>query len=153
ASSTCRISTIRLAQAVGNPEPMSTHTSARAECAFSVETWDEQTFSDADGQLKLTHASVRKTFQGDLEGEGTLQYLMFYGAHDQTRVIGLERVQGKLGGKTGSFVLEHIGGDDGSEARGRVTVLAGSGTGELTGLRGSGEAVATRSGDYRMTLD
>lgn len=132
---------------------MTTHTATRARCTFSVQSWDEQTFSEVDGQLKLTHASVTKTFAGDLEGEGTLQYLMFYGPRDQTRVIGLERVQGKLGGKAGTFVLEHMGGDDGSEARGRVTVLAGSGTGELTALRGSGEAVATRTGDYTMTLD
>lgn len=132
---------------------MTTHTTARARCTFSVQTWDEQTFSEVDGQLKLTRTSVTKTFEGDLEGTSTLQYLMFYGPQDQTHVLGLERVQGQLGGKTGSFVLEHIGGDDGSEARGRVTVLAGSGTGELTGLRGSGEAVATRTGDYTMTLD
>jgi hypothetical protein len=138
---------------VGYSGRMNTHTTARAQCAFSVQSWDEQPFSDVDGQLKLTHASVKKTFQGDLEGEGTLRYLMFYGAQDQTRVIGLERIQGKLGGKTGSFVLEHTGGDDGSQARGQVTVLPGSGTGELASLRGSGEAVATRTGDYHMTLD
>jgi Protein of unknown function (DUF3224) len=132
---------------------MATPATARARCTFSVQSWDEQTFSDVDGQLKLTHTSTMKTFHGDLEGEGALQYLMFYGPHDQTRVIGLERVQGELAGKAGSFVLEHIGGDDGSEARGTVTVLPGSGTGQLNGLRGSGEAVATRTGEYTMTLD
>ncbi|MHB8620999.1 MAG: DUF3224 domain-containing protein, partial [Chloroflexota bacterium] len=93
------------------------------------------------------------TFQGDLEGQGTLQYLMFYGPDQQTRVLGIERVSGRLGGKSGSFVLEHAGGDDGSEARGAVTVLPGSGTGELAGIRGSGEAVASREGEMTMTLD
>ena len=125
----------------------------RAQCTFTVQNWEEQPFSEVNGQLKLTRASVTKTFAGDLVGEGQLQYLMFYGPSDQTHVIGLERIQGTLGGKTGTFVLEHIGGDDGNEARGRVTILAGSGTGELAGLRGSGEALATRSGEYTMTLE
>jgi hypothetical protein len=132
---------------------MTTRTTAHARCTFGVTRWDEQTFSDVDGQLKMTHATVGKSFQGDLEGEGTLQYLMFYGPGEQTRVIGLERIQGTLGGRRGSFVLEHIGGDDGNEARGTVTVLAGSGTGELSGLRGSGEAVANRAGEMSMVLD
>jgi len=127
---------------------MSTH----AKCTFTVQGWDEKTISDVEGQLKMTHTNVAKTFQGDLEGQATLQYLMFYGPNEQTRVIGIERVTGKLGGKTGSFVLEHNGGDDGSEARGALSILPRSGTGELAGIRGSGETIATRKGELTMTL-
>ncbi|MFI5267961.1 MAG: DUF3224 domain-containing protein [Chloroflexota bacterium] len=128
---------------------MTTH----AKCTFTVQSWDEKTISEVDGQLKTTHTNVAKTFQGDLEGQATLQYLMFYGPNEQTRVLGIERITGKLGGKSGSFVLEHIGGDDGKEARGTVTILAGSGTSELAGIRGSGEGLATRQGELTMTLD
>ncbi|HUZ76322.1 MAG TPA: DUF3224 domain-containing protein [Chloroflexota bacterium] len=124
-----------------------------ATCTFTIQGWDEQTFSEADGALKMTHTSVSKTFHGDLEGQGTLRYLMFYGPNEQTRVLGLERVSGRLGGKSGSFVLEHLGGDDGSEARGAIAILPGSGTGELAGIRGSGEAVANRKGEISMTLE
>jgi hypothetical protein len=68
-------------------------------------------------------------------------------------VVGLERVTAKLGGKSGSFVLEHSGADDGNEARTRLTILPGSGTGELSGIRGDGEMVATKAGECTMTLD
>jgi hypothetical protein len=129
------------------------HKGKHAACTFTVEAWDEQTFSEADGQGKMTHTSVAKTFHGDLDGQGTLQYLMFYGPEQQTRVLGLERFSGTLGGKSGTFVLEHIGGDDGAEARGSVVILPGSGTGELTGILGAGEAVANREGVFTMTLD
>lgn len=78
---------------------------------------------------------------------------MFYGPNDQTRVLGLERVSGKLGGKSGSFVLEHIGADDGTAAGANLTILPASGPGELTGLRGSGEMMATREGNFSMSLD
>jgi len=126
---------------------------SRATCTFSVKAWDEKPFSEIDGQLKLTHTTVAKTFQGDLQGESVLQYLMFYGPNQQTRVLGVERITGTLAGKSGSFVVEHIGGDDGSEARGAVTILAGSGTGELAAIRGSGQSIANRNGETSMTLD
>lgn len=125
----------------------------KANCTFSVEGWDEKTFTEGEDALKLTHTTVAKTFSGDLEGKGTLRYLMFYGPGEQTRVVGLERVTGKLGGKSGSFVLEHDGGDDGSEARAKVSILPGSGTGELAGLSGSGEMLATRTGELTMRLE
>lgn len=124
-----------------------------ATCTFTVQGWDEKPFSDVDGRLKMTHTNVAKAFQGDLQGQAILQYLMFYGPDEQTRVLGIERITGRLGGKSGTFVLEHVGGDNGSEARGTVTILPGSGTGELAGIRGSGEAVATRTGDLTMSLD
>ena len=130
-----------------------TRGSKHAECTFSVAAWDEGPFSDVDGELKMTHAKVNKTFHGDLEGQSTLQYLMFYGPREQTRVLGLERVVGSLHGKSGSFVLEHIGGDDGYEARGTVRILPSSGTGELPGLQGSGVAIANRDGKLAMSLD
>jgi hypothetical protein len=125
----------------------------QANSTFSVEGWDEQTFTEGEDALKLTHASVAKTFSGDLEGKGTLWYLMFYGPGEQTRVVGLERVTGTLGGKSGSFVLEHDGADDGREARTQLTILPDSGTGELAGLRGSGEMLATRTGELTMRLE
>jgi hypothetical protein len=118
-----------------------------------VQGWDEQPYSEVEGQLKLTHTTVAKTFQGDLEGQGVLQYLMFYGPSEQTRVLGIERFTGTLAGRSGSFVMEHIGGDDGAEARGTVTILSGSGTGQLAGIAGGGVAVANRKGEMSMTLD
>jgi len=135
------------------PSSSKVHTNRHAECTFTVEKWEENPFSDIEGQLKMTHTSVVKAFHGDLEGQGTLQYLMFYGPDEQTRVLGLERITGVLDGQSGSFVIEHIGGDDGYEARGTVMILPGSGTGVLAGIRGSGEAVANRKGEFTMSLD
>ena len=126
---------------------------SHATCTFSVQGWDEKPFSEADGQLKVTHADIKKAYSGDLQGESVLQYLMFYGPNEQTRVLGLERVTGTIGGRSGSFVLEHDGADDGSEAREKVTILPGSGSGGLAGISGSGETFANRKGEMGMTLD
>jgi hypothetical protein len=118
--------------------------------------WKETTFSEHEGAGKLSHASVSDDFEGDITGTGTLQYLLAYGADRKgvCRFTGVERVVGTLAGRSGSFVLQHTGtyGADGLKAS--VTVLEGSGTGELAGLRGTG-TVAAAPGDHRAayTLD
>ncbi len=44
---------------------MSTH----AKGSFEVKTWDENPFDETDGGLKLTRASVTKSFRGGTSRE------------------------------------------------------------------------------------
>ena len=129
---------------------MTTHASA----TFEVKGWDEKPYAEIEGGAKFTRATVTKTFHGDIEGEGTLDYLIFYPGDGTAAFVGLERIVGKLGGKSGSFVIEHTGGDDGSAAKITMRVVPGSGTGDLRGLRGQGGSIASRNEpSYSMTLD
>lgn len=105
---------------------------------FEITSWDEQPYAEGEGQPKLTQAVATKTFTGDIEGEGTVRYLMIYRADGSTRVIGLERVTGRIGERSGSFVLEHTGTDKDGAAAVTFEVVPGSATGELTGLSGKG---------------
>ncbi len=50
--------------------------------------------------------------------------------------VALERLEATLDGRTGSFILQHSGHANRSETSLRVSVVADSGTDELTGLRG-----------------
>jgi hypothetical protein len=56
-------------------------------------------------------------------------------------------VAGRLGERPGSFVLTGSGTYDGSHARVDYTVVEGSGTGDLAGVRGTGTSVSTHA-DY-----
>ncbi len=80
----------------------------RATAMFAIKGWDEKPYNEAAGLPKLTRASVTKTFKGDLEGESQLEYLMLYRADGTASFVGLERVLGRLGGRSGSFVLQRI---------------------------------------------
>jgi hypothetical protein len=60
---------------------------------------------------------------------------------------------GRLGGRSGSFVVETNGVYEGGEARTTWSVVPGSGTGELAGLRGEGGAVAPGGPNGTYTLD
>jgi hypothetical protein len=106
---------------------------------FALKTWDEKPYNELPGELKMTRSSVAYTYQGDIEGGSTLDYLMVYRHDESGSFVGLERIIGRVAGRTGSFVIQHTGTFDKTNVHGTFFVVPHSGTGELTGLRGEGE--------------
>jgi hypothetical protein len=115
---------------------------SRATTKFTITNWDEKPYDVVAGQPKLTRASISQAYAGDIEGEGKLEYLMVYGENGSASYVGLERVTGRIGGRSGSYVAQTTGTFEGSTAKGTFIVVPGSGTGELAGLRGSGSFIA-----------
>ena len=111
-----------------------------ANARFAIKSWDEKPYSEAQDQPKLTRASVAKTFTGDVEGDGQVEYLMMYRSDGTATFVGLERIVGRVGGKSGSFVLQRTGVFENGEAKESYSVVPGSGTGELQGLRREGKS-------------
>ena len=127
--------------------------STRATGTMELKSWEEQPFSEIDEGRKLTRAHVITAFQGEIEGEGTKEYLMVYHDDDSAGFVGLERVVGSVGGRSGSFVVQHDGTFEGGTARAALSVVPGSGTGGLRGLRGEGEFVWPHGQPGSFTLD
>ena len=96
---------------------------------------------------------MTKTFTGGIEGEGQVEYLMMYGGDGSARFVGLERIVGRIGARAGSFVLERTGTFEGGEARESYSVIAGSGTGELRGLRGEGTSAVGHGMEHPFVLN
>ena len=107
-----------------------------ARATFEIRSWDEKQYGELEGTPKITRASVTKSYTGDIEGEGTLEYLMAYGRDGSASFVGIERVVGRVGDKQGSFVFQHVGTFEGGVARSVWSVVHNSGTGDLQGLRG-----------------
>jgi Protein of unknown function (DUF3224) len=128
---------------------MSTH----AEGKFKVKSWDEDTYAELGDGRKLTRASVKQGFSGDVEGEGAVEWLMCYRPDETADFVGLQQVDGRVGDRSGSFVLQNSGTFDGREARGEWSVVPGSATGDLTGLRGEGQFTAPLGGEPSLTLE
>ncbi len=127
--------------------------SKRATATFQVKSWDEKPYNEIDEGPKLTRASVTKSFRGDIEGEGTLEYLMIHRDDGSASFVGLERVVGRVGDRSGSFVLQHSGTFEGGTAKATWFVVPGSGTGDLRGLRGEGGFASAHAEDYPITLE
>ena len=125
----------------------------QAAGTFKVEGWDEETYSERGEGRKLTRASVKQALSGDIEGAGRVEWLMCYQPDDTAEFVGLQCVDGKLGDRSGSFVMRSDGTFDGCEARGELTVVPGSGTGDLGGLSGTGEFTAPMGSDARIELE
>jgi len=93
---------------------------------------------DESASPPLTELNLSETFTGDIDGESTVRALQIQRADHSANLVSMQRFTGKLGGREGTFVLQ------GSETvvNGKITakwsVVPGSGTGGLAGLRGEG---------------
>jgi hypothetical protein len=109
-----------------------------AKSRFAIQRWDEKPYREGDNMPKLTRASVTRTFTGDLEGEGWVEYLMMYRSDGSATFVGLEQIVGRIGGKVGTFVLQRTGVFENGQAKESYAVVPGSGTGDLRDLKGEG---------------
>jgi hypothetical protein len=124
-----------------------------ATSKFEVESWDESPIFGEDGGSKVTRALVSKSFEGDIAGTGTVEWLMGYRADGTASFVGLERIIGRVGERAGSFVLQHVGEFDGQVAKGTLTVVPGSGTEDLTDLTGEGSFEAGMGADGARNVE
>jgi hypothetical protein len=86
----------------------------------------------------LTRFGINKEVHGDLEA--TTKGEMFSGGDPKAGAAGyvaIEVVTGILGGKHGSFALQHFATMDSNGLKMNVAVVPGSGTGELKGIAGT----------------
>lgn len=104
---------------------------------IEIGSWDEKPFDEGDGLAKLTHAIVEKTYTGDITGTSVTQSVMAYKPDETASFVGIERIQGTVGEKKGSLVLQHLGTYEDGAAVATLTVL--SGTGDLEGVSGTGD--------------
>ncbi len=124
-----------------------------AKARFAIRTWDEKPFSEGNDVPRLTRASVVKTFTGDIEGEGHVEYLMMYRADGTASFVGLERVVGRIGARGGTFVLQRTGTFANGQAMESYSVIPGSATGELRGLAGDGSTAVGHGMEHPFELN
>jgi Protein of unknown function (DUF3224) len=123
-----------------------------ANARFAIKSWDEKPYSEGQDQPRLTRASVTKTYTGDIDGEAHVEYLMMYRSDGSAAFVGLERVVGRIGSKTGTFVLQRTGVFEGGQAKESYAVIPGSASGDLRGLRGDGSSAVGHGMEHPFTL-
>lgn len=93
--------------------------------------------------LGLSRYTLAKTFAGGMTGSGVGQMLAGGVSAGEGTYIALERFVGALDGRDGAFLLAHRGDRNAQGYTLSITVVPGSGTGELAGI----------SGDFALTLE
>lgn len=109
----------------------------RASGTFEVKLAPVGNDSTPEGP-NLGRMSIDKTFKGDLEGVSKGEMITAAGisVKESAAYSAVERVTGTLGGKPGSFALQHTGVMDRGKPSLLITVVPDSGTGALAGLTG-----------------
>ncbi len=91
----------------------------------------------AEGAPALGRMVIDKSYVGELTGTGRGQMLSSMTATDGSAgYVAQEVVDATLGGKTGSFVLQHVGVMNRGDASLEMQVIPDSGTGQLAGISG-----------------
>lgn len=107
---------------------------------FEITGWDQAVYDQPAEGPPLGQATIGKTYTGHLEATAEVRMLACQTGQspaDGAGYLAQERVTGSLGGKTGTFVLQHgaCGGPDGTEQYGFI--VPNTGTGELSTLKGT----------------
>lgn len=108
---------------------------------------------DASRQWAPGRMLIDKQFRGDLEGTGIGEMLTVMTDNEGSAgYVAIERITGTLGGRAGSFALQHSGTMTRGTPSLSVTVVPDSGTGELAGLSGE-MAIDLSGGKHAYTFN
>jgi hypothetical protein len=111
---------------------------AHAEGTFEVLNGGEQAYHEALDDVRLAHASGNQRFSGSIEGDGSIEWLMCYLPAGGARMVGLQRIEGTLDGRRGTFMIDAVGDHDGKASTAAWHIIDGSGTKDLAGISGEG---------------
>jgi hypothetical protein len=108
-----------------------------AEARIEVRSSGAEAYDRTPGPA-LMEVRIRETFSGDIEGEPTVRALQAEGDDKSANMVSLQRFCGTLDGRRGAFVLQGAETVADGAVKGTWSVVPGSGTDELSGLRGEG---------------
>ena len=102
----------------------------------------------------LGRLTIDKRFHGELEAISKGEMLATHTeVEGSAAYVALERVTGKLKGRTGSFVLQHSATMVRGKPASLITVVPDSGTGELKGLSGKMSITIAPDGAHSYEFD
>jgi hypothetical protein len=129
---------------------MTEHASGPFEVKVTPQKPDTQVARSAN----LGRLTIDKRYHGELEASAKGEMLATQSeVKGSAGYVALERVTGKLHGRSGSFVLQHSATMQRGAAQSSITVVPDSGTGELTGLSGSMRITVAPDGAHSYELD
>jgi hypothetical protein len=130
---------------------VTTHGKGTFDVKITPQTPDGK-FEDAT----MGRMTIDKQFRGDLEATSKGQMLTaMTEIKGSAGYVAVERVAGTLGGRSGSFVLQHSATMTRGVPQLSVTVVPDSGTGQLVGLTGKMDIIINagkHSYDFEYTL-
>lgn len=130
----------------------------RASSSFTIDRWDPNGRAvDISSGAPLAGAYITRTFSGgDLEGRSEVLFVgAFSEEHGSGTYVAIDAFEGTILGRTGTCSFWHTNtvhrGRSGPED-GVLRIVPDSGRGQLEGIRGTGEIVASGD-DHTLVLE
>jgi hypothetical protein len=116
-------------------------------------TFDVKMAPQADDTADVGRMTLDKTFHGDLEASSIGQMIAVRTPTEGSAgYVAMERVTGTLGGKKGSFALQHFGTMNRGKQHLRIEIVPDSGTDGLAGISGTLDIIIEK-GAHSYVLD
>jgi hypothetical protein len=112
-------------------------TRARAKAKITVQSSEADPY-DQTASPALMEIRLSETFSGDIDGESPVRALQVLRDDKSASLVSVQRFRGKLGGRQGTFVLQGSEIVENGKIKATWFIVPGSGTGDLSGLRGEG---------------
>jgi hypothetical protein len=109
----------------------------RAKAKITVQSSEAKPYDQATSPA-LMEIHLNETFTGDIDGESPVRALQVLREDKSANLVSVQRFHGKLAGRPGTFVLQGSETVENGKIKATWFVVPGSGTGELSGLRGEG---------------
>lgn len=106
-----------------------------AKGTFDVKMNPEPPYFEGEG-VTLARATFDKRFHGPLTATSQVQFLSVR-AGDHAAYVALERIEGSLDGRAGSFVVTHKATAAGTAPSLAIEIVPGTGRGALEGITGT----------------
>ena len=112
----------------------------------------EVSLTPQNDELSAGRMLIDKTYTGDLTGTGIGQMISKRTETGAAVYYAIEEFSGKLNGKSGAFTFIHSGAMDKNSQSLEVTILAGSGKGELSDISGTLQIIQ-ENGNHSYVLE
>lgn len=124
-------------------------TPARVTGPFDVKVVPQEDKTDP----AIARHVLDKQFHGELEATSKGEMLSTGGTKGTGGYVAIEVVTGKLGSRSGTFALQHSGSMIDNAFTLTITVVPGSGTGQLTGIAGRMNILIAPDGKHSYELE
>lgn len=130
----------------------------QARATFVVTDWEHVGGPpEIRAGLAINHAHAVKVFDGQIEGRSLTEFTGAFSEHTRTGTyVAMESFEGAVNGLEGTFLFAHMNSMHDGEVRDHdhmLVIVPSSGTGELTGIRGTGCLSVDADGTHRLVLD
>lgn len=123
-----------------------------AQGAFDVKVQPLEAYNK-NPDAGLGRMSIDKQFHGELDARSQGEMLYAGNSKDTGGYVAVERVTGTLHGRRGAFSLQHHATRTPGQAQLDITVVPGSGSGELAGLGGTMKIRIAEGGAHYYEFD